>query len=276
MGALDAPPKQGRTVVFALIAVVVVLGAAFGFYYVQSSGTIGSRDQTISSQSAQLSSDAAQITTDEGMVTNLTSTVASLRQTVAADNSQIASLNARIASLTAGYTKANGTITSLDSQISALNSQVSSLNVQVSTLNSQITSDTSQITALQAQVSSLQAIAQLSSNQALVKSQLFVTNSSGLSKLDAFTAQYAGYVLIVSTASSDANHTGCFVDMSFGANVISPEFGGITIPGGGGFFIFFTNPSALVFPVTPGTVTVYLATADATPQNATLSITYVY
>jgi len=35
-------------------------------------------------------------------------------------------------------------------------------------------------------------------------------------------------------------------------------------------------PGTLVFPVTPGSISVYLSNADSTPGNATLSINYYY
>lgn len=252
---MEAAPKQNRAVVFGLIAVIIVLGAAFGLYFVEATGTISSKDRTISSQSAQLSNDVAQISADEASVTNLTSTVASLRQTVAADS-------AEVSSLTAGYTRANGTIATLNSQITSLNAQIAS--------------DNSQIAALQSQVTSLQAISTLSSNEALVTSQLFTTNSSGLLELGSFTTQYAGYLSITATSSSDPANVGCFVDNTFAANVLSPDFSGIVIPGGGFFLVFGSIPATLVFPVTPGTVAVYLATADLTAQNATVAVTYFY
>ena len=249
------PRTERRGTVIGLVVALVVLGAGSGYYYVQSSGTMSSQGRTISTQSGQLANDAAQISADEGKVANLTSTVASLRGTVASDE-------AKIAALENGYTAANGSIATLNGQVTALISQISSDNAQIASLQSQITS--------------LQATASLSSNDPLLKSQAVTTNSSGLVLLSRFNASYAGYVSITATALSNATDAGCFVSMTFSSEVVSPDFNGIVIPGGGYFLVFGAVPATLVFPVTPGTVSVYLATSGMIPQSATVSVTYFY
>ena len=231
-----------------LIAVIVVLGGAFSYYYVSSSGTI-------SSQSSQLSANAAQIASDSAKITGLTSTVASLQQTLNA-------ANARLSSLTAGYAKANSTI--------------DALNAQVTSISAEIASDTAQITSLQQEVSSLQAIATLAQFTVLVSSQQVFTNASGIALLDNFTANYAGYVTVTASASSDPANVGAFTDQTFSAAINSPDFTGIAIPAGGFYFPFNSVPSTIVFPVLPGSVAVYLVTSDATAQSATVTVTYYY
>lgn len=245
--AAAPPTHQSRTPLFALVAVVVILGAAFGFYYFQASGSIASKDQTISSQSSEIASQLAQISADNSQIANL--------------NSQVSSDQAMITSLTSGYARANQTIASLNSQIT--------------TLNSQISSDLSQISSLQSQVSSLQIIAALTDSTSLVSSQTFTTNSSGVVLLTTFTAKDAGYVLVSVTSASDAANMGPEVKMTFASNV-QGSYRGMIIPALGFFYSFSQVPDALPIPVTPGTVSVYLVTSDTSAQTATVSVIYYY
>jgi hypothetical protein len=58
----------------------------------------------------------------------------------------------------------------------------------------------------------------------------------------------------------------------FGSSVNSGQYTSEPI----GPYAFTSVPGTLVFPVTPGSITVYLSNADSSPGNATLSINYYY
>ena len=282
----------GKLPIVVLAIVVVVLGAAFGVYYVQASGTITSLNQTVTSQSSQMSSQSSQIssqstqistqasqiaaqvqqiTTDNAKITSLNSTVGSLQTQVTSLQSQVATDQTKISLLTTKDTKANQTIASLNSQITTLNSQITSLNSQISPLESQISS-------LQAQIASLQTITGLSQSTSEVSSQSFSTGTTAQVQVASFAANYAGYVAITVTAASDYSNEGAETCNVYASSVNSPTYGQICIPGGAsGYFEPLSGiPDTGVFPVLPGTVTVYLVTADSTAQSATLSVTYYY
>jgi uncharacterized coiled-coil protein SlyX len=201
-------------------------------------------------------------------VSNLRSTVSSLQAQVAADE-------VKITLLTAKDTAANQTIASLNSQVTTLTGQVNSDNSQISSLNSQIANYESQISTLQTQVDTLTAEANLSDSTLLVSSQQFQTGTSGQVQVISFTANYSGYVVIDATAASDYTHEGVAVQIMYASN-IKGGYSGIFIPATGHFYEFSGIPDLPSFPVVPGTVTVYLATADTTPQTATISVTYYY
>jgi uncharacterized coiled-coil protein SlyX len=279
-----APARQSsRTPIIALVAIVIVLGAAFGFYYIQSSGTISSLNQTtssqaseissqsseIASQTSQIASQATQLAADNAKITNLTSSVYNLQSEVTSLQAQVASDEARITSLVAKNNQANQTIASL-------NSQVTSLNTQISSLNGQITSDASQISSLQSQVASLQGITGLSEYKTLVTVQLFTTGTTGSVRLTSSVINYAGYIAITVTSASDYANEGWQVRDNYSSSVVSPTYVGIVMPAEGEFYPFNSQSETQVCPVVPGTVAVYLATSDSSAQSATLSVVYYY
>jgi uncharacterized coiled-coil protein SlyX len=240
----------------ALVVVIVVLAAGSGYYYIQASGTINSLNQTVVSQSGKISAEAAQIATDNSMISNLTAKANSLTAQITADE-------AKIASITQGYKSANQTIVSLNAQITTLNTQLAAANSQISSLNSQ--------------VAFLQAITGLTVSKVLLSSQSISTGSTGAVTVVTFTMNYSGYVSVKATAASDGANTGPEILNTFSSSVNSPTFSGIYIPGRGAFYPFGSSvPSTVPFPVAPGTVTVYLVTADLTAQTATLAVTVYY
>ena len=91
-----------------------------------------------------------------------------------------------------------------------------------------------------------------------------------------FTANYAGYVLVSVSSASDYTNEGISVQVTYGSNVNSPNYGYILMPLEGYYYVFGSVPDAMPIPVTPGTITVYLGTADTSAQTATLSVTYYY
>jgi len=133
-----------------LITVVVVLGGAFGYYYVQSSNTISSLNQTISSQVQTISTQSLQLSQRNALIS-------SLNATILTDTSKIANDTARIVNLTSTVTTLQTRMTSLVAKAAQQNTTIASLNNQIASLNAQIGTAQSQISSLQAQVSQLQA-----------------------------------------------------------------------------------------------------------------------
>jgi len=279
----------------ALVVVIVIIAGAFGYYFITASGTISSQSSQISSQSSvvsaqsnqisslgsvvssqssQVSTQSAQISSQSGQISAQTAQIATQAALIAADNTQIANLTskvnslkmqvaadqAKIQTLTTGYAVANATITSLNSQIASLNTEISALD--------------SQIAGLQAQVSILQSITGLSSSTTEVNAQFFYTTGNAL--VVTFTANYAGYVAMTVTSASDYSNEGGTIHITYALNVNSPYYSGIYIPSQGFFYPFGGIPDTLIFPVTPGTITLYLGTSDLTQQSATLSVIYYY
>jgi peptidoglycan hydrolase CwlO-like protein len=202
-----------RTIPAVLLVAIIILVAAFGYYYEQSSNATFSLSQTISSQSSQLVLRAAQVAADDSKMDNLTSTVHSLQSRVASLQSQVRTDEANISSLIAESAQANTTITSLDSKITSLTKQVSVLNSQIAGLNGRIAAYQSQIATLQLQVRQFQDLIE-SVDGALAEptAQLLYSNANlsvgtGSEKNLTFTATSNGGVFLVAISSSTSSNT---------------------------------------------------------------------
>jgi polyhydroxyalkanoate synthesis regulator phasin len=254
---------------------------------------IGSQSSEISAQSSQLSNQSAQISSLETKAVGQSQQIALDAEQLAADNSEIAnltskvgSLNSQISSLQFGvnfdiakivtleneFEGANLTIVSLDSEVANLTSRVGSLNAQVAMLNAQVAADNSRVSALQAQVANLTSITGLSQSQVEGNGTVQFGQGSVI-EVAVINAHYAGYVILAITAATDYAHDGAQIQIEFASNVHSPTFSGITIPGDGLFYAFTQVPEYFVFPVTPGTIIVALATSDPT-ENVTYRVLY--
>lgn len=278
-----------------MVAVIVLLGAASGFLYFQTSSTISSLNQTVTSQSVSLAqknslieglnstiaSDLSRISTLNSQMAADNATIATLRGQIADDLASIRSLNATVASDKMQISSLNSTVTSDSTQINSLRSQVSSdesqisnLTGQVSTLKAQVSSLQSQMSSLQSQVSSLKAITELGNTTTEQSSHTFTLSSSSIQNITSFTVQYAGYVVVDVTAASDPKETSVH-----SINVYSSSIpgGGQCIPGCNTFYVLSSVPFEAVFPVLPGTVTIDLYnSATSSSQTATVSVTYYF
>lgn len=181
------------------------------------------------------------------------------------------------------YVQSNNTISMQSSKIANLNSQMASEITQMNSLNSQVSSQStqignlnSQVTDLNGQVSNLESINGLSDSQLQLSAQSFTTGSGGNVSVVSFTVGYAGYVVASMSSASDYPNEGVVLDNRFSLSVNSPYYSGIIMPYGGGFYSFTGVPDAIVFPVVPGTATVYLSTSDTSAQSATITVTYYY
>ena len=150
--------------------------------------------------------------------------------------------------------------------------KVSGLETQLNSLESQITAFELQVVSLQAQVKSLTSIVDLGQSKILLSQQFVPVPSLGDQVASTFVANYSGYVTVTMTQISDINNVQAGVIILFGSSVNSGQYTSEPI----GPYAFASVPDTLVFPVTPGAVTVYLSNADSSPGNATLSINYYY
>jgi uncharacterized phage infection (PIP) family protein YhgE len=215
LSEVEALAVAGRKRVGTLIivAIILVLGAAFAVTYVQDSGTISALNQTVSSQSSLINSQLSQLDVDLAKISNLTSTITSLRSQVSSLKSGIASDDARIGSLTAGYNQANMTLASLQSQVSSLNSQIANLDAQVASLNNQIATDQSEVTSLQAQVRQDESTLTIINGALgkplaeLMDSNLTFSVSTGSEYQFQFKTNSTGGVLLVGLVRSSASNT---------------------------------------------------------------------
>jgi len=238
---------QRRLVAIFLISLVLI-AVAFGAYYIQSSETVSSLRNSVGTESSQLSALSREVAAEASALSNLTASISSLRSALITEEQLLSNLTSR-------YAQAKSTIAALNTTLAGINAQV---------------------TTLKERLSYLTAIVGLSESSELVGSETFRTNSSGLVKVVSFTANYSGYISIVATTASDLPNEGAEVRMQFASNINSPSIGEIYLPNEHGFTPFGSLPCTEVFPILPGTISVYLYTSDLTSQNATLSITYVY
>lgn len=240
--------SASRTPLVALAAVVIIIGGAFAYYYVQSSGTISSLNQTVTSQASAIASQSAKIA-------NLTSTISSLQSKVSQLQSQVAADEAKITLLTAKNAQANQTIASLNSQISSLNSQISSL---------------------QSQINTLQNVVNLK-NQVTIVSGKSVTQTPTdlIPTIATYDAPYSGYLLL--TGTTDAPNGFFLVDQTIAGTEYSGHFEYGPVESSTGTFGYYVSGGfAVAFPVSAGNFTLYFASNDATYDSATVTVTLVY
>jgi uncharacterized coiled-coil protein SlyX len=185
--------RQSRYVLFAAIAVIVILGGTLGFVYLSSvnqgntistlqglsaaaNNMIARENSTISNLRSQMSTDnftisrlqaqistdnstksqlEAQIRTDKAAMASLNSTIAYLEYLSHNSSVVISSLNATIAKDKATIASLNSTIASDNATIASLNSTIASDNATIASLKATIASDKEEISNLKNQISTL-------------------------------------------------------------------------------------------------------------------------
>jgi uncharacterized coiled-coil protein SlyX len=273
------------TVAFGVVMLVV--GAAFAFYFITSSGTIQSQSSQISSQVSEISYQVAQIAGQQSQISSQSSEVSVQSAQISSQSGKIENQSAQIANQVAQITGDNMQITNLTSRVSLLDSQISSLQSEVAadqaqiqslsvgygTANQTIASLDSQIAALNSQVASLNGqiatlnneiaedqgqISTLQAEVSTLQSVLGLTSSakefSGQYFLSitqnvvkVFNATYSGYVAVAVTAASDYHNEGANVHIGFAAIVNANGSTGMYIPGP-------SSNQFYVFPSVPGTL----------------------
>jgi hypothetical protein len=173
----------------ASVAVIILIGAAFGYFYVSASSNISSLN---------------------GQVTSLNNEVSSLNLNITAQE------NARLA-LQASLKQASTTIVSLTSEVGSLSgvissqsSQVNSLLGQVSSQNSQINSLSGQISSASSQIASLSSVAFLNVRTTLVNNQNYNLPFNSSTTITSFSVSTGGYLQISGTSNTNLIIAVCY------------------------------------------------------------------
>ncbi len=227
--------RSGRAFLITLIC-LAILAIVFIVFAVRASGTISRDNNAILALQKQATADSTHIT--------------SLKNQVASDASQMSSLKDQV--------------TSLQSQVTSLQSQVTSDKSQISSLQGQITSLQNNVSSLQSQNANLQSIVNL--QQSSVKLSLATINQGGgaVSPIAAFKADYAGYVTVTGTSTSQT-----------GFLRITDSYGGYPY---NDYEQDFVTGKTLLVPVLPGDITISFGNHNdfGLGATATLTVTYVY
>ena len=188
---------------------------------------------------------------DQSVVSSQSSAISQQSQTILG---QVATIQSQSSNLV----KDQSSLTKLEANITATQAILATLQAE--------------FTPLQAQVKSLTSIVGLGQSKMFLSQQLVPVPSLGDQVASTFVANYSGYVTVTMTQISDINNVQVGVLILFGSSVNSGQYTSEPI----GPYAFTSVPGTLVFPVTPGSITVYLSNADSSPGNATLSINYYY
>ncbi|HXQ93437.1 MAG TPA: hypothetical protein VN739_10570 [Nitrososphaerales archaeon] len=276
--------KGGKLPLVALVVVVIILSAGFGYYYLQASTQISNLNSQnsiltgkLSTANSNLAADQNQISLLNGNISSLQSTIsvnnqniASLRASVQSDNTSIGSLNTKVLALNENISELKGNLDAEKSQVSNLNTQISQLQSnetsdiqQISQLQGQVNTDKTNLNTLQGQVTSLNGITSMSEKTfELTSKQVSIPQNGFLSVLN-FTASYPGYILISSTSTGNST----FAESA--DQVTSTEFSVTTT-----LFIFSYSTTSVILPVGPGQIYVYYGDHPGSTTN--LTITYYY
>lgn len=272
-----AEKKPSKLPIVALVVVIVILCAGFGYYYTQASSQIANLNTKLSVANDNLTSDQHEISVLNSNISTLQSTVSndvqnivSLKGTVQSDNSTIASLNAEAIALNENISGLNGNLEAEKSQVTSLNAQISQLQAnetseaqQITALNIQVSNDNYTLSNMQSQVSSLKGITTMSeSTVELSDEHVTVPNSQYLSVLN-FTASYPGYIVITSTAAGNQSFSEVLDQISLTQYSLTS-----------GFYFLSYSSTSIIIPVGPGQINVYYG--DTAGTQTALTITYYY
>jgi hypothetical protein len=277
----------------ALLLVILAMGGVAALIYLDDHQEIGSQSSTILQQSESLQGQGSTIQSqsralqgDQKTLTALEANITATEKALSEDQARVADLTgnisedqSEIAAITSAYSLANTTIASLhgdesliQAQVASLQGNVTSLEGEVAALHAQISGLESQASTLQAQLTSLVSITSLGESSMVLTPQTVGVQPASSQVVASFVANYSGYVTVSISAISDISSVQVGVLIFFGASVNSGQYSSELV----GPYSFMSVPDSLVFPVTPGTISVYLANAAEIPQNATLTVIYFY
>jgi trimeric autotransporter adhesin len=278
--------KQLGRVTAVLLLVILVLGGAVAITYVSLDGQVSSQSSviqgqssTIKGQSSIIQSQSSALASSATKLTSLEANITTMMKQLRSDDVQMTNLTSAIAAdkamitaIEAGYSQANSTISTLNASVGPLQAQVTSLQTQLANLNSTVSGIDSQLSSLKAQVAQLTAITSLGMQLDVVNEQFVSVPAIGNQVAATFVANYSGYVSVSMSSISNIGDVQAGVLILFGSNVNSGQYSSEPV----GPFSFSTIPDVLTFPVTPGSISVYLTNSSPTAQNATISVTYYY
>jgi hypothetical protein len=278
--------KQLGRVTAALLLVILILGGVIAYAAVSyqdeassQSLIIQGQSSTIQSQSSALQSQSSALSKSQSAVTKLETNATATEKLLNQDKAQLANLTAtvsadqsEIATIEVGYSQANSTIATLNTSVVPLQTEVASLKNQVSGLNAQVATLQSQLTSDKSQLAQLTSIVALSESSIKISGQFVSIPAISNQVAASFEANYSGYVMVSMSSISEIGEIQVGVILLFGPSVISGQYPSEPV----GPYSYTTIPDSLVFPVTPGDITVYLANSAPTTQNTTVSVTYYY
>jgi cell division protein FtsL len=278
--------KQLGRVTAALLLVILIMGGVIAYTIVNSQGessTVQSQSSVIQGQASAIQSQSSAMQSQSSALSKSGSTVMTLEANITAnakllraDNAQVTNLTstisldeAKIAAIESGYAQANKTIAT---GVGPLQTQVASLQTEVTGLQTQVSGLQAQLSSAQAKVVQLTSITSLGTVSVKISQQLVGIPSIGNQVATSFTANYSGYVTVSMSSISNIAAVQAGVIIVFGPSVNSGQYSSEPI----GPFSFTTVPDTLVFPITPGAISVYLSNSANTPGNATITVTYYY
>lgn len=164
----------------------------------------------------------------------------------------------------------SATVASLEKEVASYKSQIPPLQDQLSTAKSQLASATAevaslktQVSTLQGQASNLQSIVSLTKSTAQLVSATINQGPSELTSMVKFKADYAGYVVISGTSTSQTGYirvTDSYVAYPY--NLTN---------------YFFGTGATLLIPVLPGNIDVLFGNKDVgVGVTTTMTVTYYY
>ncbi len=212
---------------------------------------------------------------NSSLLSSQSSTLQQQSQTILAQSSSIQSQSSALLKDQKAITALEANITATEAALRQSQSEVantSTLQAQVTSLQGQIAVDTARITTLVAQIDTLTSITALTQSSVELSQQLIPVPSIGDQVAATFTANYSGYVTVRMTTISDINNVQVGAIIFFAPSVESGQYTSQPL----GPFSYTAVPDSLVFPVTPGSITIYLANSASIPENATLTVTYHY
>ncbi len=231
MAEANSANRRNQVIIWALILTAiyaVMVTALFIFYFFQVANAAAQRDNAIAAL--------------EGQVNSLNTQVASLQNDLNAANARVAPLANELTATVNRLADVNANLTDTRSQLAAVNGTV---------------------TALQAENDRLNAIANMTESRVITEPVTIHQEKGAVSSIISFKADYAGYLSITASTSSD---TGYII-----VNIDNPNYQGNSTK-----YLSRTQHSFNV-PIMPGNVEIVAGNTDKLNEvNHTVGVTYVY
>jgi prefoldin subunit 5 len=186
-------------------------------------------------------------------------------------------LEAQIEALRLNVTKLSAENSNLSKYVAFQKDLIGRLEIQLSTDNAAISQLNQQVSSLESQVSSLESTISLS--QSTVELSTTTLSIGPPQTITSFVAQYAGFVVVHVTYSSNPSDLGLQLVNDF-SPPMSNYMSFLYIPGVNYYYYLYSTSGSFiptyVLPVLPGTVDINLATFSGAYQTVTVSVTYYY
>jgi hypothetical protein len=276
--------KSSKMPLVALLVIVIVLSAGFGYYYLQTSTQISNLNGQNITLSGKLSAANTNLNSDQNQISMLNSNIstlqtnisvnkqdiASLQTSVQSDNNTIGSLNVKALALDENISELKGNLQSEQSQVSSLNTQIGLLQSnqtsdlqQISQIQGQIASDNSSISGLQTQVNSLTGITSMSESTVEFSGKQVTIPQSGYVSVVNFTSSYPGYIVVNAPSASKAAVAETVDQITSSTYSITDTL-----------FTFSYSSTTVILPVGPGQISVIFV--DQIGSTTGMTITYYY